>query len=91
MRIRDLDEWPPQLAGSYRRSYEAPTSEQAIIEKVFPAPDNWVCFTCSFMGQMHSYDYEAKDRKAALELRKTLESRIGDSLFSIGELELQEE
>ena len=89
MRIRELDDWPPPPAGSYSRSYVAPYPEQAIIEKAFPLRDKWVTFTCSFDGKSHSYDYQAKDEKTAVELKRMLELNIGKTLFSVGNAELQ--
>jgi hypothetical protein len=54
MKVRDLAEWPPQPGGFYKASYQAPTSEQAIVKEVVKSHHNWVTFICSFDGHDHT-------------------------------------
>ena len=88
MRIRDLKGWPPEPGGAYRTSYTVPSSEESMIEKVVSIFDDNVCFTGTANGNQHTYDFKAPNEEVALDLKKILESNIGRSVFSVGDVEL---
>jgi hypothetical protein len=88
MKVRDLAEWPPQTGGFYKASYQAPTSEQAIVKEVVKSHHNWVTFICSFDGHDHTYDFEAPDLTYATLLKNILEKNIGKTLFEIGNIDI---
>jgi len=88
MKIRDLNGWPPEPGGTYRTSYTVPSSEEAMIEKVVSVFDDTVCFTGTANGNEHTYDFKAPNEKVALDLKRILESNIGKSVFSVGDVEL---
>jgi hypothetical protein len=90
MKVRDLEEWPPQPGGSYKTSYAVPSSEESMIEKVVSVLDDNVCFTGTANGIQHTYDFKALNDKIALNLKKILESNIGKSVFSVGDVELDD-
>lgn len=90
MKVRDLEGWPPQPGGSYKTSYTVPSSEEAMIEKVVSVVGDNVCFTGTANGNQHTYDFKAPNEKVALNLKKILESNIGKSVFSVGDVELDD-
>jgi hypothetical protein len=90
MKVRDLEGWPPQPGGSYKTSYTVPLSEEAMIEKVVSVLDDNVCFSGTASGNQHAYDFEAPNKGVTLNLKKILESNIGMSVFSVGEVELDD-
>jgi hypothetical protein len=88
MKVRDLDGWPPRLAGPNRSTDSAQAGEQAILKEV-KSHHNWVTFVCSFDGTLETFDLEAPDRTDALQLEKILKNNQGKSLSEIGEIEIR--
>jgi hypothetical protein len=88
MRVRDLENWPPEPCGVYKRSFVSPSAEQAIIKKVLHMYDIWITFSCEFEGEDHTYDFQTHDKITPPKLKEILENSIGKSLISIGEIEI---
>jgi hypothetical protein len=59
-----------------------------MIEKVVSIFDENVCFTGTANGNQHTYDFKAPNEEVALDLKKILDSNIGRSVFSVGDVEL---
>jgi hypothetical protein len=88
MRVRDLDNWPPDPCGVYKTTIVPPLAEQAIIQKVLHMYDIWITFTCEFEGNDHTYDFQTHDKITPPKLKIILEDNIGKSLFSVGDIEI---
>jgi hypothetical protein len=91
MRVRDLENWPPQPSGAYKGAYSIHSSEEVIIKRVVHMRNNWIVFSCEFDGERLLYDFEARDERTLPILKSILEKNSGKSLFSIGEIEIPEE
>ncbi|HEY3742467.1 MAG TPA: hypothetical protein VGL53_21610 [Bryobacteraceae bacterium] len=50
--------------------------------------DYWLTFVCEFRGDLFVYDYEADGPATAQALKRIVETNVGKSLASIGEIEL---
>ena len=87
MKIRELEGWPPRSSGIHDASFVVPKFEQAILKEIVRTHHNWVTFVCSFEGNDHTYDFQARDKGDALRIEKILKSIIGKSIFEIGEIE----
>ena len=46
MRVRDLENWPPEPCGVFKTTFVLPIAEQAIIQKVLHMFDIWITFSC---------------------------------------------
>jgi hypothetical protein len=90
MKVRGLEGWPPQPGGFFKTSYIVPSSEEAVIEKVVGVLDDNVCFTGTANRNRHTYDFKAPNGEVALNLKRILESNIGKSVFSVGDVELDD-
>ena len=88
MRVRDVENWPPEPSGIYRKTLALPSAEQAIIQKVLYMFDIWITFSCGFEGKDHTYDFQTLDKATPPRLKVVLENNIGKSLSSIGEIEI---
>ena len=88
MRVRDLENWPPEPSGAYKATFVLPSAEEAIIQKVLHMFDIWITFSCGFEGKDHTYDFQSLDNRTPARLKVILEDNIGKSLFSIGEIEI---
>jgi hypothetical protein len=88
MRVRDLENWPPEPCGVFKTSFASPLPEQAIIQKVSHMYDIWITFICEFEGNDHTYDFQSRDKITPPRLKVILEDNIGKSLLSIGEIEI---
>jgi hypothetical protein len=88
MKVRDLENWPPEPSGIYRRTLVLPSAEQATIQKVLHMFDIWITFSCEFEENIHTYDFQTLDNGMPPRLKVILEDNIGKSLSSIGEIEL---
>lgn len=81
MRVRDLNNWPPEPCGVYKATFLSPSPEQAIIQKVLHTFDIWITFSCEFEGNHHTYDFQTLDNRTPTRLKVILEDNIGKSLF----------
>jgi hypothetical protein len=90
MRVRDLENWPPEPCGVYKTTIVLPSAEQAIIQKVLHTYDIWITFSCEFEGIDHTYDFQSHDRITPAKLKVILEDNIGKSLSWIGDVEIPE-
>jgi hypothetical protein len=88
MRVRDLENWPPEPSGIYKTTFVSPSPEQAIIQKVLHMYDIWITFSCEFEGHNHTYDFQTHDSIVPPKLKVILEANVGKSLFSIGEIQI---
>ena len=88
MRVRDLENWPPEPCGVYESKFVLPSAEQAIIQKVLYMFDIWITFSCGFEGNNHTYDFQTLNNGTPRRLKVILEDNIGKSLSSIGEIEI---
>jgi len=88
MRVRDLENWPPEPCGVFKTTFMSPSAEQAIIQKVLHGYDIWITFSCEFEGSDHTYDFQTPDKITPPKLKVILEDHIGKSLLSIGEIEI---
>jgi hypothetical protein len=88
MRVRDLENWPPEPCGLFKTTLISPSAEQAIIQKVLHVYDIWITFSCGFEGNDHTYDFQTHDKITPAKLKVILEDNIGKSLLSIGEIEM---
>jgi hypothetical protein len=88
MRVRDLENRPPEPSGACKATFVLPSAEQAIIQKVLHMFDIWITFSCGFEGKGHTYDFQSLDNGTPPRLKVILEDNIGKSLFSIGEIEI---
>jgi hypothetical protein len=88
MRVRDLEDWPPEPCGVFKTTFVLPKAEQAIIQKVLHMFDIWITFSCEFKGRDLTYDFQTLNEGMPPRLKVVLENNIGKSLSSIGEIEL---
>jgi hypothetical protein len=91
-RIRDLDNWPPESGGAFKKGEILRVSpSEAIVSKFDRTVGCTVTFGCIFRGREHSYDYEAKNEKIAEQLADIIKKNVGQSLFSLGDFEIEQE
>jgi len=88
MKVRDLENWPPEPCGIHKATFVSPLAEQAIIQKVLHMFDIWITFICEFEGNDHTYDFQTCDNTMPPRLKVILEGNIGKSLCSIGGIEI---
>jgi hypothetical protein len=92
MRIYDLPNWPPDPGGAFLGSSRIPTSERAILTRVGPRlVDGNVTFVGEFEGNEHTYDFNATSEDLAERIREALRQNLGRSIFSLGELEIEQQ
>jgi hypothetical protein len=91
IRIRDLDDWPPESGGAFGKGeiLRVPPSE-ATMSTLGRVAGRKVMFGCLFGGREHSYDYEAKSWEIAEQLADIIKKNIGQSLFSLGDSEIEQ-
>jgi hypothetical protein len=61
-----------------------------MIEKIVSVRDENVCFTVTANDNQDTCDFKAPNEKVALNLKKILESNVGKSVFSVGDVELDD-
>ena len=90
MRIRELDQWPPERAGAAAKgdAFCAGTNEM-ILTRVDGVQEKCVIFTCTFAAKQHTYDFSAEDPSLAMRLENILRKNIGQTLEQIGDLEIE--
>ena len=88
MRVRDLENWPPEPCGVFKTTVMSPSAEQAIIQKVLHVYDIWITFSCEFEGSDHTYDFQTHDKITPPKLKVILEDNISKRLLYIGEIEI---
>jgi hypothetical protein len=92
MRVMDLPGWVPQPGGAYRPGDLIPlAAEEVTIEGVSRVMDNYVSFTCIFRGRPVSYDFWVSDQRLAAKVVKILKENIGETLLSIGVVNIPED
>jgi hypothetical protein len=89
MKVRELDRWPPEPGGAYKKPHGSPPAAEAIVDKVVYCRGGWLTFVCYFAGDLYAYDFEGEDGETCVALRRVLEANVGKSLASIGEIELK--
>lgn len=58
-------------------------------EEPCPALTGLDRFVCQFDGNLNVYDFDGQDENTCEKIKEILEANIGESLSSIGEIELQ--
>jgi hypothetical protein len=61
-----------------------------MIEKVVSVVEDNICFTGTANGNQLTYYFKAPNEKVALNLKKILDLNIGKSVFSVGDVELDD-
>ena len=90
--VRDLTNWPPEPANwKGVHGAPAPSREQAIVKKVVRINQTGFDFICTFAGQDFNYPFSEKEVKTAEKLWTIFENNIGQSLSSIGMVEISED
>ena len=89
MQVRDLKHWPPHASGEGWHSI--PSLEQAVFKKIVHAQKDWIIFSCEFDDELYAYDFEIPIEGVLLKVKAILEDNVGESLFSIGEIEIAED
>jgi hypothetical protein len=92
LRVRDLDKWPPQTAIALAPGKMLRVSPEEAIVRVFIKREGCnIRFGCFLGGASYAYTYEAKTKYIAEQLETIVKNSTGKSLFSLGELEIEEE
>jgi hypothetical protein len=90
IRIRDLENWPPKASES-NDSYCISHPELDVMKKVVHVQTNWMIFECESIGNredQHAYYFEINDEATFLNFKAILEENVGESLLSIGNIEI---
>ena len=91
LRVRDLEEWPPQTAVAFAPGKMPRVSpEEAIVWVFIRREGHSVRFGCLLGGASYAYTYEAKTKNIAEQLQSIIKNNVGKSLFSLGEFEIEE-
>jgi len=72
MRVRDLENWPPEPCGVFKTTFMSPSAEQAIIQRVLHVYDVWITFSREFEGSDHTYDFQTHDKITPPKLKVIL-------------------
>jgi hypothetical protein len=89
LRVMDLPHWPPEPGGAFKPGDQlAISSEQVLIDEVMKVDGTKLTFTCAFDGKKLSYDYAAPSVRTAEKLAMILRENVGNTLFSVGVIEL---
>ena len=92
LRVRDLDEWPPQTGGAFAPGKMPRLSSGDTIMRVFlKRTGRRIQFGCLLEGTSYVYSYEASTENIAEQLESIIKNNIGKSLFSLGDFEIDEE
>jgi|SRR5579859_2103331 len=90
IRIRYLNDWPPEPGGSYEKGDNLrPSASEAVITRFQRSHDNKVVFTCTFGERKFSYDFVAENNEIAGQVAEVVKQSIGKSLEQIGDVEIE--
>jgi chemotaxis protein CheY-P-specific phosphatase CheC len=88
-RIMDLPGWPPIPGGAHKPGDFFPTStDQVTIETVLRISEGNVMFMCRFGDRSVGYHFFVADENTAKKVAAVLSGNIGETLLSIGMMEL---
>ena len=91
-RVMDLTGWPPDGGGTWAPGETfAISSEQVTIKGVVRIAGNRVDFSCTFTDKVVNYRFSVPDERTARRLGTILANSIGNSLFSVGMVEIPED
>jgi hypothetical protein len=91
LRVRDLDEWPPQTAVAFAPGKMPRVSQEEAIVRVFIRREGRsVRFGSLLGGASYAYTYEVKTENLAEQLETIVKNSTGKSLSSLGELEIED-
>jgi hypothetical protein len=90
MTVSQLPGWIPQPGGPKSEGDRFPTTaDQVTIERVIGIfGEHHIVFTCKFNGRSVSYDFPLLDAKSAPKIAAILNDNIGNTLLSIGTIEI---
>jgi hypothetical protein len=82
--------WPPQPGGAFNGHVPPPfpVDQKVMVTKVFPVINEFVTFTCNFLGNEHTYDLQMEDKATAEEFARLLVKHVGKTLEQFGEFPL---
>ncbi len=89
VRVRELQDWPPQPGGAYSPGAVIPVGGEALVSEVFPVSDKILTFRGTFDKDSHSYHYKADTHKIALQLHEIVSKNVGKTVLSLGEFEIE--
>jgi hypothetical protein len=92
-RVMDLPEWVPQPGGPTSPGETFPlATDQVTFERVIGVfGEHHLMFMCRFNGRSVSYNYPLLDPKTAATIANILNENIGNTLLSIGTIEIPED
>ena len=90
LRVIDLPHWPPPpaLSGPERGATVPTGTEEVTVKDVTRVVDSRVDFTGMFGNYKVTYSMKTPDEKTAKKLAKILEDKAGQTLASVGPIEL---
>jgi len=91
LRLRELENWPPQPGGPYDSYTRIPVGGEGRVDEVFPVLENGVTMRGDFEGRSHSYDYHAPSEEVADRVHKIVAQNLGKTVRELGELEIEVE
>jgi hypothetical protein len=93
MRVRDLPGWPPDAAGTIPAcgGITALSPEDVLLREVTRIEKDRVKFNGDFNGALVRYTQKTPDDWSAKRLGEIVAANLGNTVFSIGVIEIPEE